>query len=152
MRKNMPKRYLKYKYFSLIIGCFVILLCCEAAAAQSIPQVENKRAEINEKIKFYSESYGDVPPSYSCNKPKFTYDKVICANKDLQLVEKLYRMASVYAYENATKIETNHKTFKNWYRGISSRNKLKTRQAVLNYFIENIYHALAGESPFYDGK
>lgn len=130
-------------------GCFVFFFCFGAATAQTVSQVEKKRVEINERIKFLTDSYGDVPPSYSCKKPKLAYDKLICANEDVQLLEKLYRMAAVYAYENAVKSETEHKTFKNWYRGIASRNKLKTYQSVIDYFIEHINRSLGGESPFY---
>jgi hypothetical protein len=137
----MSNRFFKNTFFGLIVGCFVFFFYSGAVTAQTVPQVEKKRVEINKAIESLTDFYGDVPPSYSCKKPKLAYDKIICANKDLQLLEKLLRMAAVYAYENATKSETNHKTFKNWYRGISSRNKLKTHQSVLDYLIENINHS-----------
>ncbi len=102
---------------------------------------------INKIIKWLSDSYGDVTPSYSCKKPTLAYDKIICANKDLQLIEKVYRMAAVYAYENATKEELNHKTLsKNWYYEISALNKLKTYQSVLDFLIEHINDSGTGYS------
>ena len=129
-----------------VVLCMASVFCSGVAMAQTIPQVEKKRVEINEKIEWLTSSYADVPPSYSCKAPQLAYDKIICANKDMQLLEKLYRMASVYAYENATHIETNHKTFR--YDRNPSRNKLKTQESVLSYFIQNINDSLGGESPF----
>jgi len=62
---------------------------------------------------FLNEYYSDVPNVLTCdslqNKSSFLYK--ICLNKNLVDMFKVLSQANVYAYENATKREIDHKNF-----------------------------------------
>ena len=67
---------------------------------------------------FLHDSYGDVPTRVKCYTIKSQSEKLICSNELLQAMELFDVMSEVYAEENATKIEVDHK-----------------KQPALNYYL-----------------
>ena len=99
-------------------------------------------AKINKALVFLS-SYQDVPPSANCTSPRSKTEQLICSSPSLRLAEMLNTRADVYATENATKSELNHRRF---------RGKLPTSCFTVNCVFESFRSStndfLGGESPY----
>lgn len=82
-----------------------------------------------EKIKFLSDSYGDVHSIIDCNNLS-PINKIVCDSEELKNGMLLMSQGEVYAYENATKSEvsvsdriTFNDNFKNWLNNIIGKEK-----------------------------
>ena len=82
-----------------------------------------------EKIKFLSDSYGDVHSIIDCNDLS-PMNKFVCSSEELKNGMLLMSQGEVYAYENATKSEvsvsdriTFNDNFKNWLNNIIGKEK-----------------------------
>ena len=82
-----------------------------------------------EKIKFLSDSYGDVHSIIDCNDLSHM-NKFVCSSEELKNGMLLMSQGEVYAYENATKSEvsvsdriTFNDNFKNWLNNIIGKEK-----------------------------
>lgn len=109
-------------------------------------------AQLEEKIKAAIEErgdgYDDVPSSVNCQKPTNKAEELICANKTLSLMAQLDDESYVYAYENATKTESNHQEIKDsdWITNI--RNKCTDEKCLYQAFVAHTNESLGGMSPY----
>lgn len=99
--------------------------------------------ELKAKTKDMSNFYGDVGSRIECGKPKSNAEKIICSDPYLLKTAILNAQSQVYAYENATKTEADHKTYK-----IKLPQKCKDKACIIRFFSEEINGDLGGESPF----
>lgn len=88
-------------------------------------------------------SYQDVTPSANCTSPRSKAEQLICSNPSLRLAEVLNTRADIYATENATKRELNHRRF---------RGKLptscSTESCAFESFRSSTNDFLGGMSPY----
>ncbi len=106
--------------------------------------------KIKEAIKSLNDYYGDVPAAVSCKKAKKnTAEKLICKNDFLQLMDELDTKAYVYAVENATKSEVDHKKFvdKQWIK--NSRNQCTSVLCLCQSFMMHTNNSQGGFSPYF---
>jgi uncharacterized protein len=89
----------------------------------------------------------DVAPSVDCQRQSGRIDKLICEDDSLRLIEQLDTKAWVYAYENATKTELNHRKTnldENWIKSV--RNKCKDRACLCAAFRDHTNDSMGGTS------
>ena len=105
-------------------------------------------AKLKDSINSINQFYGDVPPTVNCKKPANKAEQLICSSGILSSMEELDRKAYVYAIENGTKQEVDHKKTKSvqWIRDV--RNKCKDELCLCEAFQERIDANLGGESPY----
>ena len=131
----------------LVLVCLLTALVgiglVTAASGQDVPA-----AAIQKAIDDMPE-YKDVPSSVSCKKPISKADQLICNDPYLRLMEILNTRAAVYAEENATHKELDHKHYRITAAELRRRNRLTTSAALRKFFIEQTNDSLGGESPYY---
>lgn len=129
----------------IVLLSAVMSVATTYAAGNCIATVDMSR--LRQAIGDYSESYGDLPSRINCAKPVGN-QRVICESDVLRFMEKLDHMGSVYAYENGTKIELDHKK----PYGISSLNKMVNKCNTSECICSNFKHwadsAFGGTSPY----
>lgn len=110
--------------------------------------VKVDEAKLRDSINSINKSYGDVPPTVNCKKTANKVEQLICSSSILSLMEELDRKAYVYAIENGTKQEVDHKKTKSieWIKNV--RNKCKDELCLCEAFQERIDANLGGESPY----
>jgi len=105
--------------------------------------MKNLRTSIGQ----YSGNYGDLPNRINCELP-IKNQKLICQDNTLIFMEKLDHMAYVYAYENATKRELDHR--KSY--GINDLNQMlnscSSIECVCENFKKSAEEYLGGNSPY----
>jgi hypothetical protein len=132
----------------ICICLFALGFTCAFAAVCSAQEV--KEAAIKKAIASLSPDYDNVPSSISCKAPGTPAEKIICADKVLQLMEILDSRAAIYMIENGTKREIPHnKTSVVKYSLIKTIQKLNSPQAIRKAYINNTNDSLGGESPYY---
>lgn len=120
-----------------------MLLIFSVCRADNLPSSCGDTTKIKSAIAAHSEYYGDVNLAIRCKAPQSETETLICTDKHLFLMYKLNSMAEVYAFENATKREIEHKTYK------SAIPECKTKICICKAFIESTNDSLGGESPYY---
>lgn len=86
---------------------FSFLMANSVHAAESCLASVNM-AKLRQSISDHSGSYGDLPSRIDCSKP-IGNQKMVCGSDVLRFMEKLDHMGAIYAYENATKTELDHR-------------------------------------------
>ncbi len=93
----------------------------------------------------------DVPNFIHCSHKQTDLDLFVCGNEDFLKMFQLLSMANVYAYENARKIEVDHKTFneKNMNHWIEKYNVDTLNENTLCYDLKvATTNFLGGMSPY----
>lgn len=104
----------------LILTC-IALAYLSTGFADCLTEVD--QTKVKAAIANLNASYGDVPSLINCNKPG-KGDERVCSNPTLVLMAELDSKAAVYAYENATGTETDHKKpDKQWITELRRANK-----------------------------
>lgn len=104
-------------------------------------------SSLREKIGSISESYGDLPSRIDCRKPVGN-EKMICENDVLRFMEKLDHMGWVYAYENATKRELDHRKPYRVKELNKMLNSCKNQECICSNFKRWADSDLGGMSPY----
>jgi hypothetical protein len=108
--------------------------------------------KIYQAIKDINVSYGDVKPLITmsnCDKPANKAENLICHNSKLLLMQEFDTKAYVYAYENATHQEVNHKkVFKDtkWIK--NTRDKCQDESCLCEVFKNHTNDSRGSESPY----
>jgi hypothetical protein len=129
---------------------FSLLLIGVNAHAETKCFATERVALINSQIKRLSDSYGDVPSSVDCESvDNHKVEKLICSKAILSLMELLDSKAFVYAYENATGQEVDHKKplNSNWIK--ATRNQAKDENDLCNIYMEHTTDSLGHVSSPY---
>ena len=126
-----------------IVVAIGMLLSFSTCLADDLPSPCGDIAKIKSAIAAHSEYYGDVNLTIKCKAPQSKAETLICTDKHLFAMYKLNSMAEVYAFENASKREIEHKTYKPVIP------KCKTKFCICKAFIESTNDSLGGESPYY---
>ncbi len=128
-----------------IVGVF-LALGVSAASADCLGTVDE--AKILAKIDAMNDSYGDVPASVQCSDATSKVEKLVCASKTLQAMDLLDSKAYVYAFENATGSEIDHKTEKDtdWIKTV--RDACTDAECVCEAFKSHTGDLLGGGSPY----
>ncbi len=117
-----------------------------AAAVPALPQTPAWFSEdkANRSMAFLN-LYQDVPPAADCALQRTRVEKIICSNTNLRLAEVLNTRADIYATENGTKRELDHRRFKGKLPASCS-----TESCVFESFRKTTNDYLGGESPYPD--
>lgn len=105
---------------------------------------------INARLNELQQNYGDVPPRVDCDSlgsNATSQERLICGNVSLRAAEALDARAYVYAHENATKGEVDHKTFD---KGplVESSEKCVDEQCLCEALKRRTNDSLGGTSPY----
>ena len=92
-------------------------------------------------------SYTDIGSSIDYAHPSNPAQHLVAANPTLRLMELLDTRAAVYAYENATKEKTDHKTFTSYALKLQG---LTSAEQIQKAYIEHTNASLGGMSPYSD--
>jgi len=95
--------------FLILIFLYICTSTIEADTCLS----EAEKKDVIIRINDLKELYGNVPNYIQCNKKKNYLERFVCDNKNYLQMFHLLSMLNVYALENATKQEYNHKTWNN---------------------------------------
>ena len=134
--------------FKIMVMALSLMVVSQASVAASDSCFSEDK--IKEAIESLNEYYGDVPASVSCKKEeKNTVEKMICENDFLQLMDELDTKAYVYAVENGTRSEVDHKTLvdQNWIE--NSRNKCTSVLCLCQAFMVHTNDSKGGMSPYF---
>src|SRR4051812_8127535 len=108
---------------SLAVICHILPLygfnAAQAESCVSATDTDRVAAAIGKLSDYY-----DVPALTVCDRRSSRIERLICQKRTLKMMESLDTKSYVYAYENATKNETNHKrpvVDKNWIREVRDR-------------------------------
>ncbi len=134
--------------FKIIVMTLFLMVASQTSLVASDGCFSEEK--ITEAIKSLNDFYGDVPASVNCKKEeKSEVEKIICENNFLQLMDELDTKAHVYAVENATKSEVDHKTLvdQDWIE--SSRNKCTSVLCLCQAFMMHTNDNKGGDSPYF---
>lgn len=118
------------------------ILSSTVAIAQTSP-TKPAISKIEQAIDELSQSYGDVPSSIYCNRPKNQAEILICRSPYLTLAELLSARSQAYGVENGTKREVNHRNFK---ARLPSRCSSET--CILQFFAQQTNESNGAMSPY----
>jgi hypothetical protein len=132
---------------TVLAAIFLNLFSATARYPQSSCVTSVDVSRLRKSITGLSDSYGDVRRRINCSKPAGN-QILICRSNVLILMERLDQMAMVYAIENATKSELDHRepSGANWLNQV-----LKTCHSDNCICLEYKKHAdvsLGGLSPY----
>lgn len=129
----------------IVLLPFVISVSTSYAADNCIDTVD--MSKLREAIGNSSQFYGDLPSRINCSMPVGN-QKIVCKNDTLRFMERLDHMGSVYAYENGTKTELDHKK----PYGVSDLDKMlnncSTAECVCTKFKAWASSEFGGMSPY----
>ncbi len=113
-------------------GIFLLLvLFAGYGEARCLEKSEEQRA-----LRFLEEDeyYADVPNIIDCKRghEKSSEFKKLCGNKELVLMLEVLSKANVYAYENATHSEVDHRNFNRRHLKFNLRNYIKKDKLDMN--------------------
>jgi hypothetical protein len=115
------------------------------AAGNCIATVD--MSKLREAIGSHSEYYGDLPSRINCVKP-IGNQRIICESDVLRFMEKLDHMGGVYAYENGTKRELDHRKPYGDSGLNKMLNKCNTPECICSNFKDWADSAFGGTSPY----
>ncbi len=134
--------------FKMLVMTLSILVASQTSVLASASCFSKEK--IKEAIESLNDYYGDVPASFSCKKEKKNkVEKMICENDFLQLMDELDTKAYVYAVENATRSEVDHKNFVDQEWIDNSRNKCTSVLCLCQAFMMHTNDSKGGTSPYY---
>lgn len=135
------------KNYTLIIVLLSSVISVSTAYAADNCIATVQMSKLHETIGRHSDFYGDLPSRVNCSKP-VENQKIICENDALRFMEKLDHMGGVYAYENGTRTELNHKKPYDVSGLNKMLNKCSTAECVCTKFKERANSAFGGTSPY----
>src|SRR5271166_6594351 len=139
----MDVKLLSFTFSAFLLGG--VFVGANASGCADIEKVKTAIGDI-------SDFYGDVRPSVDCQRQIGRIDKLVCGDDELRLIEQLDTKAWVYAYENATKRELNHRKRNldtQWINTI--RDKCGDASCLCRVYKDHTNDSLGGRSPYYEG-
>lgn len=135
----------------VLIAFVVCVASLPAAAQQCLATLD--AAKMLDRLVLHNDSYGDVPSTVKCNlNIKAPVEKLICGNNKLRAMELIDTRAYVYAVENATRTQRDHKTTRDTQWIDSVRNKCTTEECLCTAFKAHTDASLGGTSQYYERK
>ncbi|WP_439816413.1 hypothetical protein [Zavarzinia sp. CC-PAN008] len=125
---------------TIVVGTTVLFANAVNAQSTSRPSLDALKARLD----FFEQFYGDVPSAIDCNAfNQSVATTLICRDEYLMVAELLNTRSMVYAIENATKMEVEHRK----WRGALPIHCLSD-ECIFRWFRDQTNDSLGGMSPY----
>lgn len=131
----------------VLAALLLILVSTTANCAESSCIASVDMSRLRKSVANHSESYGDLPSRINCSKP-LGNQSFICRSDVLRFMERLDHMATVYAYENATKRELDHRKPSGTKWLTQMLKKCHSEDCICSEYKKNADDSLGGTSPY----
>jgi hypothetical protein len=129
----------------------LILVSATANCAESSCLTSVDMSILRKSVTDYSEFYGDLPSRINCSKPVGN-QSLVCQRDVLRFMERLDHMATVYAYENATKEELDHSKSRDTKWLNQMLKKCRSEDCICSEYKKNADNSLGEISPYSESQ